>query len=60
MYVDYFGTHYGTIIYEETLATVQVMCPGHSYESFFAPVLDRISPIAADYTNKFLAEEDIG
>jgi 5'-3' exonuclease len=61
MYVDYFGTHYGAIIYEETLATVQVMCPEHSYISFFKQPLDRITPVPADYTNSFLKElDDIG
>jgi 5'-3' exonuclease len=45
LYVDYFGTHYGAIIYAETLATVQVIQPGHSHESFFNRRLDFITPI---------------
>lgn len=54
MYIDYFGNHYGAIIYEETLATVQVMQPGHSYETYFEAALNRIKPVEADYQYKFL------
>jgi hypothetical protein len=42
MYVEYFGTYYGTIIHEETLATVTVMRPGHTYESFFEQQLSKL------------------
>lgn len=45
MYVDYFGDYYGTIIYEETLATVMVMSPGHSYESYFEQQLSKLVAI---------------
>lgn len=43
MYTDYFGKYYGTIIYEETLATVSVMHPNHSYVSYFEMHLRKLS-----------------
>ena len=45
LYVDYFGQYYGAIIYSETLAAVQLLQPGHSYESFFDQYLDAIQPV---------------
>jgi 5'-3' exonuclease len=54
MYIEYFGNHYGTIIYEETLATVQVLQPGHSHEAFFEHRLNAVKPIAADNQPSFL------
>jgi len=54
MYVDYFGNYYGSIIYEETLAAVTVLRPGHSYESFFEMQLSKLVAIKVpDEMNSF-------
>jgi DNA polymerase-1 len=45
LYVDYFGQYYGQIIYTETLGTVQLLQPGHDYESYFDRYLDAIQPV---------------
>lgn len=45
LYRDYFGDYYGTRIYAETLCTVQLLRPGHPYETYFDRRLDAITPI---------------
>jgi 5'-3' exonuclease, N-terminal resolvase-like domain len=49
LFINYFGNYYGPIIYEETLATVMVLQPGHTYESYFDQSLKLIEPIACNF-----------
>jgi DNA polymerase I len=41
-YIEYFGEHYGAIIYVETLATLKMMQPSHDYISFFESALRKL------------------
>jgi hypothetical protein len=45
LYAEHFGNYYGPIVYEETLATVMVLRPGHTYESYFDRALRTIEPV---------------
>jgi 5'-3' exonuclease len=49
LYMEHFGNYYGSIIYEETLATVMVLQPGHTYEGYFDHALKAIEPIACNF-----------
>lgn len=57
-YIRHFGNYYGSIIYEETLATVMVMQPDHIYEPYFINDLKKLEPCktAEDTDNVFLRE----
>jgi 5'-3' exonuclease len=59
-YIRHFGDYYGTIIHEETLATLEVVRPNHIYASYFENDLNRIQavPFEDTETNVFLRELD--